>query len=51
MEQMIEVTLIMRTSNDGQKPRKIAMTTDGRRDHHTDPALGDLTLHARIVDV
>ena len=51
MEQMTNVTLITMTSNDGQKPRESAMTTDGRRDHHTDLALGDLTLHAGIVDV
>ena len=50
MEQMTEVTLIMKSLNNGQKPQEIAMTMDGRRDHHTDPALGNL-LHAGIVDV
>jgi hypothetical protein len=49
MEQMIRVTLIMRTPNNAQNLQEIAMTMDRRRNHQPDLAQGDLTFHAGIV--
>ena len=51
MEQVTKATFITRIPYNVWKPRTVAVIMDGKRGNQTDPALGELTLPASIVDV